>query len=124
MGSGAAGAKPKRYNVIMVGNSSVGKTSFMKWVENGRFNPNLTNSVGESSSNFADGSRHRTEECTIFPFAGLDTSMWPVNVDGKQVVLQLWDTAGQERQVSPESPRCYREGERKPGDDHNRKREK
>uniref|UniRef100_H3DB64 RAB44, member RAS oncogene family n=1 Tax=Tetraodon nigroviridis TaxID=99883 RepID=H3DB64_TETNG len=60
-------------SVIMVGNSSVGKTSFMKRVLNGRFSSELPSSVG------------------------LDMCLWPVTVDGKRVVLQLWDTAGQER---------------------------
>ncbi|CAG06935.1 unnamed protein product, partial [Tetraodon nigroviridis] len=55
--------------VIMVGNSSVGKTSFMKRVLNGRFSSELPSSVG------------------------LDMCLWPVTVDGKRVVLQLWDTA-------------------------------
>ncbi|XP_077458508.1 uncharacterized protein rab44 isoform X2 [Stigmatopora argus] len=61
------------YNVIMVGDSCVGKTSFMKRAQNGKFFPDLPAS------------------------AGLDTCLWTVVVDGKTVVLQLWDTAGQER---------------------------
>eukprot|EP00064_Thunnus_orientalis_P012585 superscaffoldBa00001947_g12620 len=62
-----------RYNVVMIGDSSVGKTSFMKRAQSGKFSFDLPASVG------------------------LDSCLWNVVVDGKPVVLQLWDTAGQER---------------------------
>ncbi|XP_038142291.1 titin homolog [Cyprinodon tularosa] len=61
------------YNVVMVGESCVGKTSFMKRAQSGKFSLDLPASVG------------------------LDSCKWTVVVDGKPVVLQLWDTAGQER---------------------------
>ncbi|XP_069546822.1 uncharacterized protein rab44 [Brachyistius frenatus] len=60
-------------NVVMVGDSSVGKTSFMKRAQSGKFSLDLPASVG------------------------LDSCMWTVVVDGKPVGLELWDTAGQER---------------------------
>ncbi|CAG5980493.1 unnamed protein product [Menidia menidia] len=63
----------KGYNVVMIGDSYVGKTSFMKRAQNGKFSLDLSASVG------------------------LDSCMWTVVVEGKPVVLQLWDTAGQER---------------------------
>ncbi|XP_057702017.1 uncharacterized protein rab44 isoform X3 [Corythoichthys intestinalis] len=69
----SANLKGNPFNVIMVGDSCVGKTSFMKRAQNGKFFPDLPAS------------------------AGLDTCLWTVVVDGKTVVLQLWDTAGQER---------------------------
>ncbi|XP_077430613.1 uncharacterized protein rab44 isoform X2 [Vanacampus margaritifer] len=65
--------KAKPYNVVMIGDSYVGKTSFMKRAQNGKFFRDLPAS------------------------AGLDTCLWTVVVDGKSVALQLWDTAGQER---------------------------
>ncbi|XP_033939851.1 uncharacterized protein rab44 [Pseudochaenichthys georgianus] len=65
--------KANAYNVMMVGDSSVGKTSFMKRAQSGKFSLDLPASVG------------------------LDSCMWTVVVEGKPVVLQLWDTAGQER---------------------------
>ncbi|XP_032362766.1 uncharacterized protein rab44 isoform X4 [Etheostoma spectabile] len=71
--SRAANLQSNTYNVIMVGDSSVGKTSFMKRAQSGKFSLDLPASVG------------------------LDSCMWTVVVDGKYVVLQLWDTAGQER---------------------------
>ncbi|XP_044025854.1 extracellular matrix-binding protein ebh isoform X2 [Siniperca chuatsi] len=71
--SRGADLKSNGYNVIMVGDSSVGKTSFMKRAQSGKFSLDIPISVG------------------------LDSCMWTVVVDGKPVVLQLWDTAGQER---------------------------
>ncbi|XP_041819113.1 uncharacterized protein rab44 isoform X2 [Chelmon rostratus] len=71
--SGGAAPTSSSYNVLMVGNSCVGKTSFMKRAQSGKFSLDLPAS------------------------AGLDFCMWTVVVDGKPVVLRLWDTAGQER---------------------------
>ncbi|CAI5687351.1 unnamed protein product [Oreochromis niloticus] len=70
---GLADPKSKRYNVVMIGDSSVGKTSFMKRAQSGKFSLDIPASIG------------------------LDSLMWPVVVDGKPMILQLWDTAGQER---------------------------
>lgn len=39
--------KSDSYNVIMVGNSSVGKTSFMRRVQNGTFSSDLPSSLGK-----------------------------------------------------------------------------
>ncbi|XP_069392633.1 uncharacterized protein rab44 isoform X2 [Paralichthys olivaceus] len=71
--SRGADIRSKSYNVLLVGNSSVGKTSLMKRARSGKFSYDVPASVG------------------------LDYCMWTVVVDGKPVVLQLWDTAGQER---------------------------
>ncbi|XP_027134616.1 uncharacterized protein rab44 [Larimichthys crocea] len=68
-----AALKSNSYNVMMVGDSSVGKSSFMKRAQSGKFSLDLPSSVG------------------------LDSCKWTVLVDGKPVVLHLWDTAGQER---------------------------
>lgn len=70
---GGTDLKSKRYDVVMIGDSSVGKTSFMKRAQSGKFSLDLPASIG------------------------LDSLIWPVVVDGKPLVLQLWDTAGQER---------------------------
>ncbi|KAG7472563.1 hypothetical protein MATL_G00110120 [Megalops atlanticus] len=61
------------YNVVLVGNSSVGKTSFMKRFQSGEFS---------------------LEHCATI---GLDSCIQTLLVDGARVILQLWDTAGQER---------------------------
>ncbi|KAM5172505.1 EF-hand calcium-binding domain-containing protein 4B isoform 2-T2 [Mantella aurantiaca] len=61
------------FKIVMVGNSSVGKTSFLR-----RF----------CDDNFCTGT-----SATV----GIDYSVKTVTVDNCQVALQLWDTAGQER---------------------------
>ncbi|XP_068449500.1 uncharacterized protein rab44 [Clinocottus analis] len=68
-----ADLRSNAYNVMMVGDSSVGKTSFMKRAQSGKFSLDIPASIG------------------------LDSCMWTVVVEGKPVVLKLWDTAGQER---------------------------
>lgn len=45
--SGDGGVNSNSYNVVMVGNSSVGKTSFMRRVQNGRFSSDLPSSIGK-----------------------------------------------------------------------------
>ncbi|XP_023136034.2 uncharacterized protein rab44 [Amphiprion ocellaris] len=67
------GLRSDSYHVVMIGDSSVGKTSFMKRAQTGKFSLDIPSSIG------------------------LDSCMWTVVVDGKPVVLELWDTAGQER---------------------------
>ncbi|XP_037629609.1 uncharacterized protein rab44 isoform X2 [Sebastes umbrosus] len=71
--SRGADLRANAFNVMMVGDSSVGKSSFMKRAQSGKFSLEIPASIG------------------------LDSCMWTVLVDGKPVVLQLWDTAGQER---------------------------
>ncbi|XP_054883117.1 ras-related protein Rab-44 isoform X2 [Poeciliopsis prolifica] len=72
-GAASGADKSEGYNVVMIGESCVGKTSFMKRAQSGKFFLDIPASVG------------------------LDSCKWTVVVDGKPVVLQLWDTAGQER---------------------------
>ncbi|KAK0154978.1 Ras-related protein Rab-44 [Merluccius polli] len=61
------------FNVVMVGSSNVGKTSFMKRIQSGSFSSDFSASIG------------------------IDMCIHAVLVDGREVMLQLWDTAGQER---------------------------
>ncbi|KAF7693914.1 EF-hand calcium-binding domain-containing protein 4B isoform X1 [Silurus meridionalis] len=61
------------YKVILVGNSSVGKTALLHRFCDGHFNANTTATVG------------------------IDYSVQTLNLGDCHVVLQLWDTAGQER---------------------------
>uniref|UniRef100_A0A4W5P6B3 RAB44, member RAS oncogene family n=1 Tax=Hucho hucho TaxID=62062 RepID=A0A4W5P6B3_9TELE len=70
---GSSYSRSNPYNVVMVGNSSVGKTSFMRRFQSGEF------------------CLHH--DATI----GIDTCIQSVTVDASPVTLQLWDTAGQER---------------------------
>ncbi|KAM3678318.1 EF-hand calcium-binding domain-containing protein 4B [Ammospiza maritima maritima] len=65
---------PERlFKIIFVGNSSVGKTSFLRRFCEDRFFPGTAATVG------------------------VDYNVRTVTVDHSQVALQLWDTAGQER---------------------------
>uniref|UniRef100_J3SCZ9 Ras and EF-hand domain-containing protein-like n=1 Tax=Crotalus adamanteus TaxID=8729 RepID=J3SCZ9_CROAD len=66
-------APDRIFKIVLVGNSAVGKTCFLKQFCEERFSPGTAATVG------------------------VDYSMKTVNLDGSQVVLQLWDTAGQER---------------------------
>ncbi|XP_075066297.1 EF-hand calcium-binding domain-containing protein 4B [Mixophyes fleayi] len=61
------------FKIVMVGNSSVGKTSFLR--------------------RFCEDSFYPGSAATV----GIDYSVKTVTVDNCQVALQLWDTAGQER---------------------------
>ncbi|XP_035169262.1 EF-hand calcium-binding domain-containing protein 4B isoform X2 [Oxyura jamaicensis] len=61
------------FKIILVGNSSVGKTSFLRRFCEDRFFPGTAATVG------------------------VDYNVKTITVDNTQVALQLWDTAGQER---------------------------
>ncbi|NXN91520.1 RAB44 protein, partial [Rhinopomastus cyanomelas] len=61
------------YNILFVGDSHVGKTSFLHRLHADTFNPHLTATVG------------------------LDYQVKSLIVDNKHFVLRLWDSAGQER---------------------------
>ncbi|XP_059366911.1 EF-hand calcium-binding domain-containing protein 4B [Carassius carassius] len=65
---------PQRlFKVILVGNSSVGKTALLR--------------------RFCDGQFHSATAATV----GIDYSVRTLNLGDSHVALQLWDTAGQER---------------------------
>uniref|UniRef100_A0A3Q3MTZ7 Calcium release activated channel regulator 2Ab n=1 Tax=Labrus bergylta TaxID=56723 RepID=A0A3Q3MTZ7_9LABR len=61
------------FKVVLVGNSSVGKTSLLR--------------------SFCEGRFHSTTTATV----GIDYSVKTLTLDNMQVAIQLWDTAGQER---------------------------
>nr|XP_019947630.1 PREDICTED: ras and EF-hand domain-containing protein-like isoform X1 [Paralichthys olivaceus] len=66
-------APDRLFKVVLVGNSSVGKTSLLRSFCEGRFHPATTATVG------------------------IDYSVKTLTLDNLQVAMQLWDTAGQER---------------------------
>ncbi|KAG5273834.1 hypothetical protein AALO_G00156080 [Alosa alosa] len=71
---GTPSAAPDRlFKIVLVGNSSVGKTSLLRRFCNDSFHPGTSATVG------------------------IDYSVKTITVDGSQVALQMWDTAGQER---------------------------
>ncbi|XP_064328383.1 ras-related protein Rab-44 [Phalacrocorax carbo] len=76
-GSSEASLDPDHlYNVLFVGDSHVGKTSFLYRLHANTFNPHLTATVG------------------------LDYQIKNLVVDNKRFALRLWDSAGQERYQS------------------------
>ncbi|XP_074481152.1 EF-hand calcium-binding domain-containing protein 4B isoform X2 [Sebastes fasciatus] len=66
-------APDRLFKVVLVGNSSVGKTSLLRSFCEGRFHPSTTATVG------------------------IDFSVKTLTLDNMQIAMQLWDTAGQER---------------------------
>ncbi|XP_063164455.1 EF-hand calcium-binding domain-containing protein 4B [Candoia aspera] len=66
-------APDRIFKIVLVGNSNVGKTSFLKQLCEDHFSPGTAATVG------------------------VDYCMKTMTLDSSQVVLQLWDTAGQER---------------------------
>ncbi|KAK5605332.1 hypothetical protein CRENBAI_009240 [Crenichthys baileyi] len=66
-------APDRLFKVILVGNSSVGKTSLLRSFCEGRFHPATAATVG------------------------IDYSVKTLTLDNMQIAMQLWDTAGQER---------------------------
>nr|XP_056711731.1 EF-hand calcium-binding domain-containing protein 4B [Euleptes europaea] len=66
-------APDRLFKIVFVGNSSVGKTSFLRRFCEDRFSPGTAATVG------------------------VDYRVKTMTVDNSQVALQLWDTAGQER---------------------------
>lgn len=69
-----APSSPDRlFKIVLVGNSSVGKTSFLRRFCEDHFSPGMAATVG------------------------IDYRVKTVTVDNSRVALQLWDTAGQER---------------------------
>ncbi|XP_071394306.1 EF-hand calcium-binding domain-containing protein 4B [Centroberyx affinis] len=70
---GAMAVPDRLFKVVLVGNSSVGKTSLLRSFCEGRFHPSTSATVG------------------------IDYSVKTLTLDNAQVAMQLWDTAGQER---------------------------
>ncbi|KAM9846021.1 EF-hand calcium-binding domain-containing protein 4B [Aulostomus maculatus] len=66
-------APDRLFKVVLVGNSSVGKTSLLRSFCEGHFHPSTTATVG------------------------IDYSVKTLTLDKMQIAMQLWDTAGQER---------------------------
>nr|XP_055068733.1 ras-related protein Rab-8B [Misgurnus anguillicaudatus] len=62
-----------QFNVVMVGDSCVGKTSFVRRFHKGYFTPDYSSTIG------------------------VDTCVQNVVLDERVVKLHIWDTAGQER---------------------------
>ena len=66
----------EKYQVLIIGDSTVGKTSILSRYTNGTFNPNYLATVG------------------------LDNFSKDEIIDNKTIRIKIWDTAGQERYKS------------------------
>ncbi|EDM01804.1 similar to hypothetical protein MGC4266 (predicted) [Rattus norvegicus] len=75
-------APDRLFKIVFVGDSAVGKTSFLRRLCEARFSPGMAATVALTG---------------LFLLAGIDYRVKTVTVDNAQVALQLWDTAGQER---------------------------
>ncbi|XP_046878755.1 EF-hand calcium-binding domain-containing protein 4B [Hypomesus transpacificus] len=73
MVEGMVSVPERLFKVVLVGNSSVGKTSLLRSFCEGRFHPATSATVG------------------------IDYSVKTLTLDNTQVAMQLWDTVGQER---------------------------
>ncbi|GMT35265.1 hypothetical protein PFISCL1PPCAC_26562, partial [Pristionchus fissidentatus] len=69
----ANGPAERTFRIVMCGDASVGKSSLVMRIIKGTYTNNLPSTLG------------------------VDFHVKTVNVDGRNVALQLWDTAGQER---------------------------
>ena len=70
--------------LIVIGDSKVGKTSFLLKFTEDSFSANHIATIGKFTP-------------APWPFLGIDFKIKALSVDGKNVKLQIWDTAGQER---------------------------
>ncbi len=73
--------------VIIIGDSGVGKTCFLMRFVDDKFSSSHITTLGILLYYFI-----LTHYCP-----GIDLKVKTLNIDGKNVKLQVWDTAGQER---------------------------
>ncbi|XP_077315049.1 ras-related protein Rab-37 isoform X1 [Lithobates pipiens] len=100
-----------QHKTILVGDSSVGKTSLLVQFDQGKFLPgSFTATVGIGFTVMLLGDSGVGKTCFLIQFkdgaflsgtflatVGIDFRNKFVTVDGQNVNLQIWDTAGQER---------------------------
>ncbi|XP_075702525.1 ras-related protein Rab-37 isoform X1 [Rhinoderma darwinii] len=100
-----------QHKTILLGDSSVGKTSLLVQFDQGKFIPgSFTSTVGIGFTVMLLGDSGVGKTCFLIQFkdgaflsgtflatVGIDFRNKVVTVDGMQVKLQIWDTAGQER---------------------------
>ncbi|XP_063816757.1 ras-related protein Rab-37 isoform X3 [Pseudophryne corroboree] len=103
--------RPVFNKTILVGDSSVGKTSLLVQFDQGKFIPgSFTSTVGIGFTVMLLGDSGVGKTCFLIQFkdgaflsgtflatVGIDFRNKVITVDGLKVNLQIWDTAGQER---------------------------
>ncbi|MEJ1279946.1 calcium release activated channel regulator 2A [Cricetulus griseus] len=100
------------FKIVFVGDSAVGKTSFLRRLCEARFSPGMAATVGTTQGRLPAMVPDREAPSPdlevrvpmtkavltgLFHLAGIDYRVKTVTVDNTRVALQLWDTAGQER---------------------------
>ncbi|KTG06195.1 hypothetical protein cypCar_00018024 [Cyprinus carpio] len=88
---GSAASPQRLFEVILVGNSSVGKTALLRRFCDGQFHSTTAATVGELLCYSMCNSQFNIVQVSI------DYSVRTLNLGDSHVALQLWDTAGQER---------------------------
>ena len=89
--SGGAGAYDHFIKLIIIGDTSVGKTSLLLWFAENTFSAQHIATIGKSKI-----AKPKNNILIIFS-TGIDFKIKNLQMDGKNVKLQIWDTAGQER---------------------------
>jgi len=97
---GAGGQFDHFIKLIVIGDTSVGKTSLLLWFAENTFQREHIATIGK----FPSLLRERERYCSGYAYAamcpffvGIDFKVKNIQIDGKAVKLQIWDTAGQER---------------------------
>lgn len=91
MQSGSAQGYDHLLKLIIIGDSSVGKTCLLLRFAEDSFPVSHMPTIGKNSLEC-------TQQSLNFTYAiGIDFKIKKINVDDKRVKLQVWDTAGQER---------------------------
>ena len=86
----SAGAQVDHFiKLIIIGDTSVGKTSLLLRFAENTFQQQHIATIGKKTI-------LQPNKFYVY-FAGIDFKVKNVVVDGKSVKLQIWDTAGQER---------------------------
>ena len=96
MRGATAGGQSDQYfiKLIIIGDTSVGKTSLLLWFAENTFSPQHIATIGKYT-NFACS--WIWPNCMFIFTVGIDFKVKHMQIDGKNVKLQIWDTAGQER---------------------------
>ena len=79
--SGKGGAFDYLIKLILIGDSGVGKTCFLLRFADDNFTSSHISTIGKLLP-------------SLNSFVGIDFKIKTINIDGKNVKLQIWDTAG------------------------------
>ena len=80
--------------LIIIGDSGVGKTCLLLRFSEENFQNSHITTIGKNN-NYPD-CRHE-KSINLDVYIGIDFKIRTINLDGKNVKVQIWDTAGQER---------------------------